>query len=252
MDVKQQHCLNCQTTLQGTYCHQCGQKDIKRLSFLDLWNAFQQFVISWEAPFARTFWSLSVAPAETARRYIQGQRVRFAHPVSYAFWMMTLMVLLASFKGVSITNFSAQTDTPESVNFVREISHIMDNVLAYLTFLVSWLAALANRLLFWRYHQRVIEYFYAQLYWAGHITILTILLLLFNLYSRTTFMTVFAVSIPYYVVALARFHQTGSALGRYLRAFAAVLLNFVFSAVVIGLGFAVYAYVVRSSAIFNS
>lgn len=78
-------CMNCGAGLDGLFCSACGQSHKYPRLNLRLWiaDAFAGLV-SLEAPLIRTAIDLTTKPGRMVRRYIDGQRVRFVGPVTYA------------------------------------------------------------------------------------------------------------------------------------------------------------------------
>ena len=94
-------CANCGATLQGEYCHVCGQrgKDPRRLVIGLVQDVIVE-TLSVDSKLARTIWTLFRAPGRLAKAYISGQRVRYSPPFrlylftsvlffAAGFWMLT-------------------------------------------------------------------------------------------------------------------------------------------------------------------
>ncbi|MEL6662591.1 MAG: DUF3667 domain-containing protein [Pseudomonadota bacterium] len=94
-------CANCGATLQGEYCHVCGQrgKDPRRLVIGLVQDVIVE-TLSIDSKLARTVWTLFRAPGRLAKAYISGQRVRYSPPFrlylftsvlffAVLFWMLT-------------------------------------------------------------------------------------------------------------------------------------------------------------------
>ena len=77
--------MNCGAKLDGLFCSACGQSHKYPRLNLRLWlaDAFAGLV-SLEAPILRTAIGLTTKPGGMVRRYIDGQRIRFVGPVTYA------------------------------------------------------------------------------------------------------------------------------------------------------------------------
>src|SRR5689334_24122640 len=74
-------CANCNTTLQGPYCSNCGQKasDYHRPIWWIL-GEFMDAVFSFDSRTFRTLWLLFGEPGEFTRRYNSGQRASLLPP----------------------------------------------------------------------------------------------------------------------------------------------------------------------------
>ena len=74
-------CLNCGTALQGDYCYQCGQaaKDTRRL-FIGLVQDVFIETLAIDGKLIRSIALLLWRPGRVARRFLDGQRVRYSPP----------------------------------------------------------------------------------------------------------------------------------------------------------------------------
>jgi len=78
---KQQHCQNDGTKLVGDYCHTCGQRaDEPRRAVIGLVQDFFVDTLAIDGKLARTLALLLTRPGVLARRYLDGQRVRYSPP----------------------------------------------------------------------------------------------------------------------------------------------------------------------------
>ncbi len=84
MIEKQERCLNCDTPLQGKFCHACGQKQIepseRTLKYIVLQFLGSAFLL--EKNFAKNLWQVLVKPGFLAKEYVQGRRTRYMAPLS--------------------------------------------------------------------------------------------------------------------------------------------------------------------------
>ncbi len=102
MVERQQHCQNDGTKLTGDYCHTCGQRgDEPRRAVIGLVQDFFVDTLAIDGKLARTLALLLTRPGILARRYLDGQRVRYSPPFRLylfasvfffltAFWMAGL------------------------------------------------------------------------------------------------------------------------------------------------------------------
>ncbi len=92
------HCLNCGTELKGTYCHQCGQKNLpQRQSTGELLANFVSSFSNYEGKFVLTTRYLITRPGFLAKEYNAGKRERYFHPVRmYAFISFIFFLLFFS------------------------------------------------------------------------------------------------------------------------------------------------------------
>lgn len=92
-------CLNCETKLQDTFCHHCGQKDIpKRQTLGELLTNFISSFWSFEGKFFSTIKFLIIKPGFLATEYNVGRRERYYHPARmYVFISFVFFLILSLF-----------------------------------------------------------------------------------------------------------------------------------------------------------
>ncbi|WDI32260.1 DUF3667 domain-containing protein [Hyphococcus flavus] len=75
------NCKNCGAKLTGEYCQSCGQRaDEPRRVVIGLVQDFLVDTLAIDGKLARTIWLLLSRPGRLARRYLDGQRVRYSPP----------------------------------------------------------------------------------------------------------------------------------------------------------------------------
>ena len=97
-------CGNCETTLQGPFCHMCGQavrSPIREL-FSFIFDSTGEFMRP-DGKFFRSLAALYFRPGMLTTRYLAGQRVNFIKPVRLYFSLSVILFLLAGFE-MSIKN----------------------------------------------------------------------------------------------------------------------------------------------------
>lgn len=78
----EKNCLNCGTTVQGRYCHKCGQENIvPKESFWGLVVHFFYDITHFDSKFFDTLRYLLFKPGYLPARYMQGKRASFLNPV---------------------------------------------------------------------------------------------------------------------------------------------------------------------------
>lgn len=103
METQQEHikqCENCNTKLQGEFCHNCGQQEIHNHGFLgsviqDLLNTF----FSYDSKVNRTVLPLLFRPGFLTREYMAGRRVRYILPFRLYLFSSVLCFILLSLWG---------------------------------------------------------------------------------------------------------------------------------------------------------
>ena len=94
----EEFCLNCGTKLVGTFCHQCGQKDIPRRQVIgDLISNFIEAFTNFDGKFLRTTRYLVLKPGFLPIEYNKGKRETYFHPVrmyTFASFLFFLLFVL--------------------------------------------------------------------------------------------------------------------------------------------------------------
>jgi hypothetical protein len=91
-------CLNCGTTLVGTFCYNCGQKDIPRRQVIgDLVSNFIEAFTNFDGKFLRTTRYLFSKPGFLPIEYNKGRRETYFHPVRMYTFASFLFFLLFVF-----------------------------------------------------------------------------------------------------------------------------------------------------------
>ncbi|MCV2358488.1 DUF3667 domain-containing protein [Paucibacter sp. TC2R-5] len=93
-------CRSCATPLQGPFCHACGIKAPRLpLTLPGMWQDFTERVLHVEKSLKRTVGHLCWQPQQVFKAFMQGQRLRYTHPLPFLVAIATLCVLLSHFYG---------------------------------------------------------------------------------------------------------------------------------------------------------
>ncbi len=91
-------CLNCGTSLEGPFCHYCGQPDRNFLRFFPaLLREFLSEALELDSRFARTMKPLLFLPGRLTRDYLDGRRFRYTPPLRLYLFSSIIFFLLAAF-----------------------------------------------------------------------------------------------------------------------------------------------------------
>ncbi len=118
---KEERCLNCGVTLQGEYCHHCGQKnkDIQ-LSFFKLLKNFFDELTFFDNKIFNTLQLLCYHPSKLTQLYIEGKRARFVPPFRlYLFLSSIYFIFAISHLKEGMTQMSVNQN-PELVEVVQD------------------------------------------------------------------------------------------------------------------------------------
>ncbi|MFN3228333.1 MAG: DUF3667 domain-containing protein, partial [Asticcacaulis sp.] len=92
-------CLNCQTPLQGDYCHACGQAAHSHRTLHGFVHDLLHGAFHFEGRIWHTLPMLAFRPGTLTRRYIDGQRIRFISPVALFLFLVFLTFAVFSLGG---------------------------------------------------------------------------------------------------------------------------------------------------------
>ena len=124
-------CKNCNTTLVGDFCHNCGQKSVtRRITLKSLFRDLVHAFTSSDRGILHTLISLYTKPGEMIRLYLAGHRVRFFPP-------FTLMLILTGFYGVIYHFAPIEHITAEHLD---NISAESDLHLGIWSYVVEWVS----------------------------------------------------------------------------------------------------------------
>ncbi len=102
-------CLNCEQPLDlsDVYCPHCSQLNTtKPLSLKDFLNEFLGSIISYDSRFRHTIKDVLFHPGRITRKYVNGQRVRYANPFRFFLSVSIVYFLLNSL----FTNFNDEAN----------------------------------------------------------------------------------------------------------------------------------------------
>jgi hypothetical protein len=105
---KEKNCLNCNTLVQGRYCHVCGQENIvPQDTFGHLFLHFIYDITHFDGKFFETLKYLLTKPGFLSAEYIAGRRAKYLNPIRmYVFTSAFFFLVFFALKGDSVVNFT--------------------------------------------------------------------------------------------------------------------------------------------------
>ena len=98
------NCQNCGATLQGPFCHACGQSGHVHRTLGHVVEEFAHGVFHVESKGWRTLPMLVVNPGRLTREYIHGRRARYIAPLALFLFMVFLTFFTFGFTGGSLSD----------------------------------------------------------------------------------------------------------------------------------------------------
>ncbi len=118
--TQSKQCENCQTLLQGKFCHLCGQDENSRmLAFSEFFMTLLNTVFSYDSKVNRTLIPLLIHPGEVCTEYLGGHRVRYIAPMRlYLFASVVFFLLLPWFMNINFNddeNFEINDEVKQEI-----------------------------------------------------------------------------------------------------------------------------------------
>jgi hypothetical protein len=98
-------CLNCDATVTGAYCSNCGQKAHVHRSVLHAVEEFLHGITHFDSKLWNTLPLLFVRPGKLTREYVHGKRARYVAPV--ALFLLTIFSMFLLFGFTPLPGFGA-------------------------------------------------------------------------------------------------------------------------------------------------
>jgi len=122
---KETDCLNCGATVQGRYCHVCGQENTEpKETFWHMFTHFFYDITHFDGSFFVTLKDLLFKPGFLSREYMLGRRKKYLHPVrmyvftSAVFFLVFFSMFHVSENDVSVTDQRAKVE--EGFSTIKE------------------------------------------------------------------------------------------------------------------------------------
>ncbi len=92
---KEKDCLNCGATVQGKYCHVCGQENVEpKETFWHMVTHFFYDITHFDSSFFHTIHHLVLKPGFLSGEYMAGRRASYLHPVRMYVFTSAIFFLL--------------------------------------------------------------------------------------------------------------------------------------------------------------
>ncbi len=215
-------CKNCGEILYGAYCSTCGQKVISeritiRYIFSELFNIFTNL----DRGFLHTIKMLFTAPGEMIRNYLNGQTLRYYHPLRFLVVTIAISVAINLSLGVydrQQSEIQSMVGKPQSEQIVAAQQRLNQEVKKYLNFIpmimIPLLAAFSYLLFskrYWNYAEHLVLHSFLQ----GQFALIGLPVLIVSAffpgqqYSFITLIFMLAIGLFYGAYVFRQFFQIG-------------------------------------------
>ncbi|MTJ01276.1 MAG: DUF3667 domain-containing protein [Idiomarina piscisalsi] len=111
-------CKNCDTELQGEYCHRCGQQDKQymRSIFAVVGDLFGE-IGHWDSRFYRTLRGLFLNPGFLSLEFVQGRHASYVPPLRLYFFISLIAFMVMT----SLIDIDIRPPTPEDIERVNQV-----------------------------------------------------------------------------------------------------------------------------------
>jgi len=92
---KEKDCLNCGTTVQGKFCHICGQENVEpKETFFGMVTHFFNDITHFDGKFFTTLKDLVIMPGFLSAEYMKGRRMSYLNPVRMYLFTSAIFFLI--------------------------------------------------------------------------------------------------------------------------------------------------------------
>lgn len=124
-----ENCLNCNESITGNFCSNCGQKKYKRIDKKYIWDELQYTVFHTNKGLLYSLKNIIKNPGKTAKDYINGNRVNHYKPILLTFLLSGFSTFI-SFKLLHINDIMKEALTNSGM--------YSDAMSSYMTFISSY------------------------------------------------------------------------------------------------------------------
>lgn len=217
-------CKNCQASLEGPYCSQCGQKALtERITLRYITWSFIEALTNVEQGFWYTLRALLTKPGIVAREYLEGKRKPYFHPVRYLLILITAVTVITLVSGVYDLQQSEilhlQNDAlglqPDEKTVANQ-QKVQEEIKKYLNLVALLTLPFISLVAFWLFRKRA--YNYAEhlvmvAFWSAELAVIGLPVQLLFLFFPGAIMYAFPASIlvsaGYYGVGYRQLFKIG-------------------------------------------
>jgi len=213
-------CQNCQSELQGNYCHNCGQKQQGRITLGFIFNELFKHVFDLESPFINTVKGLTIRPGTTCLEYVNGIRKSITSPIQYL--IITITVHFIIYYTLDLNYLEMSGMNPQEINGISSatvksdfdnIGEFIANNIKVLMLMYIPIYAFFTSIFFKRKTYNYAENLILVTYLQAHSYIYQIFFLFLVSIDESMFLLVLLVDFSYYTWGVLRFFKSNLFVG---------------------------------------
>lgn len=152
------NCLNCNETIVGNFCSNCGQKKFKRIDGKYIFDEVQYSLLHTNKGFLYSVKNILKNPGRTARNFIDGDRVNHYKPLLLAFVLSGVSAFI-SFKIIGLNAIMKEVYAKEKYSGVmNEVFSFLSSYSSFIMLLLIPVFAVFTWLVFKNWGQNYFEH----------------------------------------------------------------------------------------------
>lgn len=168
-------CKNCGRIFDGKYCNNCGQSaNTKRINKQFILEIFEHGVLHLNHGILYTIREILLRPGITIKKYLEGKRKKYTHPLTYIAFISVIYFLLRSV----FIKYPAAGASPDTNRIITDFIYNYYPKITVFVFIP--LAALFTPLFYQDRHYNFFELFTFHCYVRGQFMLFELLMLFFN------------------------------------------------------------------------
>lgn len=202
------NCLNCNQTITGNFCSNCGQKKYKRIDKKYITDEIQYTVLHTNKGFLYSVKNIIKNPGKTARDFIDGNRVNHYKPILLAFVLSGISAFI-SYKIIGLNEIMGAYYAKQHVNsqFMNDYMTITSSYNSVIMLCLIPLFALFTKLAFRKWGHNYYEHIVMNAYILTFYTLISIFVIYPFMYifkSNASFIipiaTIYTLIIPFILI----------------------------------------------------
>lgn len=170
-------CKNCTNDIEQNFCSHCGQKKYKRIDRKYLIDEIQYIAIHTNKGFFYSIKKILKNPGQTARDFIEGNRVNHYKPIYLAFLLCGISTFISvkiiGFNDIMLAEYQQQG---LDINRSNKIFAIMTDYLAIINLLMVPFFAVFSLVAFRKWGQNYFEHVVMNSFFLSYYTLIYIIL----------------------------------------------------------------------------